>query len=374
VRSPKRILHVFGGMNPGGAETLVLNVYRQIDRTEVQFDFAVQAGHCHYDPEIRALGGRILRHPVPAVAGLCAYSRAFVQTLRQCGPFAGVHSHVHLFSGLVLSLSAQQQVPVRISHSHTVGDPRNLSLPRKVYRQCMRSLIWRRATHLLGCSTQACETLFGARCWSNDRVQVLPNAILLADYDDSARSGPPLREELRLLPGIPLIGHVGSFSEPKNHTFLIDVFQALCSRLPGAHLVLAGDGPLRPQIEERVRNAGLADTVHLLGIRTDIPRVMAGLDLLLLPSLWEGLPVVLVEAQAAGVPCLVSDSVTREADLHLGLIRFVGLQSGAQCWAEDCLAAMKSARPSWNQRRCALQAAGYDIRSVTDRLAGIYLV
>ena len=372
MKNPKRILHVFGGMNRGGAETLVMNMYRKMDRTEIQFDFAVQTGHaCHFDAEIEALGGRILRHPVPAKAGLGAYAGALARTLQQFGPFAAVHSHVHLFSGVVLKMSRRQGIRVRISHSHTAMAG-SFSLRHQAYRHCMRYLIRRSATHLLGCSRQACESLFGTACWADRRVQTLPNAIRLADYANSA-GGVYLREELHLPPGTPLIGHVGSFTEPKNHEFLIEVFRELHRRLPEAHFLLAGDGTLRPRIEHCIEGAGLGDRVHMLGIRSDIPRIMGALDLLLLPSLWEGLPVVLVEAQAAGVPCLVSDTVTPEADLKTGVVRFASLRTGSERWALECLAQMKCARPSAAERNRALSEAGYDIDSVTSRLAAIYL-
>jgi glycosyltransferase EpsF len=373
MKGPKRILHVFGGMNRGGAETLVMNMYRQIDRTRIQFDFAVQAEQaCHFDKEIESLGGRILRHPIPGSAGIGTYVRAFARTLAHSGPFAAVHSHVHLFSGVVLKMSHRQGVPVRISHSHSTVKTERYSLRRQAYRHCMGYLIRRSATHLLGCSRQACEALFGAACWDDRRVQTLPNAISLAEYVSPA-GGDSLREQLHVLRAAPLIGHVGSFTEAKNHTFLIEVFRELHRVLPAASFVLAGDGADRPRIERLIGAYGLGGTVHLLGIRPDIPRIMGSLDLLLLPSLWEGLPVVLVEAQAAGVPCLVSDTVTPEADLNTGLVRFLSLRVGSERWAEQCLEQLKCARPSTAERSRALLSAGYDICDVTSRLAGIYL-
>jgi glycosyltransferase involved in cell wall biosynthesis len=371
--SPRRVLHVFGGMDRGGAETMAMNLYRQIDRSRMQFDFAVQTDRaCHYDAEIESLGGRILRLPVPAQSGWRAYAEAFHRTVGARGPFDAVHSHVHHFSGFVLHLSRRRGIPVRISHSHSNGGGTRASLGRQAYERSMQFLIGRSATHLLGCSRQACEALFGAACWSDGRVQVTPNAIPLADYAVCAESRDLLRQELRIAPSTPLIGHVGSFTEPKNHAFTVEVFRELSRALPDAHFVLVGDGALRPKIEESIRDAGLAARVHLLGIRGDVPRIMGALDLLLLPSRWEGLPVVLVEAQAAGVPCLVSDAVTRDADLATGLLRFASLQSGAAAWAGECLAHLQCVRPPRLERERALRRAGYDIADAARRLAGIY--
>jgi glycosyltransferase involved in cell wall biosynthesis len=373
VSEPRRILHVFGGMNRGGAETMAMNLYRQIDRRRIQFDFAVQTDRaCHFDSEIELLGGRILRHPVSAQAGWRAYRAAFLRTLDECGPFAAVHSHVHHFSGFVLHLSRGRGIPVRVSHSHSTGSAAPLSLRRRAYESVMRLLIHRSATHMLGCSRQACEALFGPGCWSDGRVQVAPNAISLADYSAFAGSRKLVREELGLDPSATLIGQVASFTEPKNHLFAIEVFRELCRRAPSAHLVLVGDGALRPGIEGAIRAAGLGGRVHLLGIRGDVPRIMGALDLLLMPSLWEGLPVTLVEAQAAGLPCLVSDAVTREADLATGLLRFLSLRSSAEEWARECLGHLECTRPPRAEREHALRVAGYDIADAALRWAGIY--
>jgi len=370
---PRRILHVFGGMDRGGAETMAMNLYRQIDRSRLQFDFAVQTSRaCHFDAEIASLGGRVLQLPVPAESGWRAYATAFLETLGSYGPFDAVHSHVHHFSGFVLHLSRRRGIPVRISHSHSNGGSARVSLRRQAYERSMQFLIGRSATHLLGCSRQACEALFGRECWSDGRVQLAPNAISLADYAATAESRHLLRQELGVSPDAPLIGHVASFTEPKNHLFTIEVFRELSRALPDAHFVLVGDGALRPKIEAAVRAAGLGARVHLLGIRGDVPRIMGALDLLLLPSLWEGLPVVLVEAQAAGVPCLVSNAVTRDADIATGLLRFTSLHSGAAAWAAECLAQLACVRPPRKEREESLRRAGYDIADAARRWAGIY--
>lgn len=373
MSSPLRVLHVFGAMDRGGAETMVMNLYRQMDPGRIQFDFAVQTGReGHYDAEIESLGGRILRHPAPAEAGWRAWAEVFRRHLRERGPFTAVHSHVHLFSGLVMFLSSRHGIPVRVSHSHSTGTTDGASLRRLAYERCMRLLIRRCSTHMLGCSRQACEALFGAGFWRDERVRVSPNAISLAEYAVKARDANLLRAELRLAPGTPLIGQVGSFTLTKNHAFSIRVFERLSARLPDAHFVIAGDGSLRSDLESRIRAAGLEDRVHLLGVRTDIPSIMAALDLLLMPSLWEGLPVVLIEAQAAGVPCVVSDRVTAEADLGLGLVHFSDLQSGTGAWAEESLDYLQYARPAQLQREQVLRRAGYDAADAARRLSSLY--
>jgi glycosyltransferase involved in cell wall biosynthesis len=374
MRSPDRVLHVFGGMDRGGAETMAMNLYRQIDRSRLQFDFAVQTSRaCHFDAEIRSLGGRILHLPVPAEAGWRAYRTAFLSALDANGPYAAVHSHVQHFSGYVLHLSRSRGIPVRVSHSHNNGPRGPQSLSRRIYERSTQFLIRRSATHLLGCSREACEALFGADCWPDARVQVTPNAIAFEEYAAPDGCRACLRRELGLAPGTPLVGHVASFTEAKNHAFGIRVFRELSARSPDMHFVLVGDGVLRPRIESAVDAAGLAGRVHLLGVRSDVPHIMGALDLLLLPSRWEGLPVVLVEAQASGLPCLVSDAVTRDADLATGLVRFASLDSGPEAWAAACVAQIECTRPPRADRERALREAGYDVADTARRLSGIYM-
>jgi glycosyltransferase involved in cell wall biosynthesis len=372
--NPIRILQVVGKMDRGGAETLIMHVYRHIDRAQVQFDFFVHTDQPgHFDSEITALGGRVFAGPEPAQVGFRAYRRALTGTLRDSGPFAGVHSHVYDFSGYVLRVAEQAEVPLRMAHGHTAGDGRQESWLRSAYSWHMRRLIRRHATHMFGCSRVAAESLFGLRCWKDPRVRVIPNAIDLTPYAALPDDREALRERAALSVDTPLLGHVGRFSPVKNHLFLIKVFSALLQQVPRAHLALIGDGPLRPKVEALVETARIGDHVHFLGVRPDIPQILGALDLFLFPSLYEGLGIVLVEAQAAGVPCVVSNGLPTEVDMHLGLVKPVDLQAHPERWVQEILEALKTERPAWSDRYRALVAAGYDIRSVAGMLQGIYV-
>lgn len=169
-----------------------------------------------------------------------------------------------------------------------------------------------------------------------------------------------------------LIGHVGNFREPKNHSFLLDLFTALSAKRPDARLILVGDGPLRPAVEAEVLARKLVSNVHFLGTRRDVPRLLGSLDVVVLPSLWEGIPVSIIEAQACGTPCVVSDVVPLEVDVGLGLVHFTSLSSGIASWIQAVLAQEGRQRPSWISRRKALEDSGYDIRRVARRLAQAY--
>jgi glycosyltransferase involved in cell wall biosynthesis len=227
----------------------------------------------------------------------------------------------------------------------------------------MRLAILSLATHMVGCSQAACESLFGQSHYSRKRTRVLPNAIDLEAFRSRQIPKPAARTRLGL-PGSGLIvGHVGRFDRQKNHAGLIRIVAELLSAEPSSQLLLVGDGPLRKTIEEQCRLWKLSSRVHFLGVRTDVAEILSALDCFVFPSLYEGLGLALIEAQAVGLPCVVSDAVPREADVGLGLIRRVGLQENGQTWAGCILEASAQDRPDFFQRKLAFESAGYDIGS-----------
>lgn len=369
--APYRVLHVLGGMQMGGAETLVMNVFRHIDRRLVQFDFAVAAaGRCHFDEEIEALGGRIYRHPAPQFH-LMGFNRAFTKILRSRGPFAAVHSHVHSFSGNVLRLAHQAWVPVRIAHSHCSGDGKGDSLPRIIYRAVTRQMIQEHATHLVCASLAAGESLFGRDLRPGRQIRALPNGMDLRPY----AAGPDrqaVRNELGIAAGACLIAHVGRFDAGKNQRFAVEVFREVATRKPDAHLVFAGAGPLQPGVREHAERLAVAGNTHFLGMRTDVPAILAAADVFLFPSLSEGLGNVLIEAQASGLHCIVSDAVPPEADLELGLMHRLGLDVSPHKWADLICDVMALPRPSWPVRRSALIEKQFDIESLARVWGDLY--
>lgn len=332
---PVRILHVFGGMARGGAETYVMNVLRGIDRTRFRMDFLVHTTReCDYDAEIQSLGSSIIHCPFNSQPW--RYDREFRRILAQQGPYDVVHSHVYTFSGYVLRAASRAGVPIRIAHSHT-DTSRNdgrAGLVRRGYIALMKSLVQRYATRGFGCSRNAVAALFGHNWESDPRWQVLPCTL-----DMSPFSVPVQRSEVREELGIPndayVLGHVGSFREVKNHHFLVDVFAETAGRAPDTWLLLVGDGPLRPDVHQQVEALGLQDRVVFAGLRPDVPRLMlAGMDLFVLPSLYEGFGIVLIEAQAAGLPCVCSDVIPPEVDVLPALLRRRQLSAPAAAWAE----------------------------------------
>lgn len=370
-----KVLHIVGKMHPGGIETLLMNAYRHIDRSKFEFHFGVQTEEkAFYDDEIVSLGGRIVRQPHPR-QGLRAYRRALAANIREHGPYDAIHSHIFGFSGYVLKVARELKIPVRIGHSHNIQDSKGASWTRRLYRSYMRELLRRHATALLGCSGEACESLFGRDCWKDERVKVFPNAIDLSPYEDLPALKAKLRARLDLPEGATVIGHIGRFSPQKNHAFLLSAFAAYRRRDPGACLLLIGDGPYRSQVESMAAGHGLNGAVRFLGVRKDIPELLGAMDLFLLPSLYEGLGIVLIEAQAAGVPCLASDRVPQEADLGLGLMKRLPLEAVEAEWAAQIDRMTEGSgdeRLAWPDRRRELARRGFDIGQSVRELERMY--
>jgi glycosyltransferase involved in cell wall biosynthesis len=371
TRRPVRILHVFGGMERGGAETAFMEFLRHIDRAHFKMDVLVHTmRHCYFDDEIRALGSRIIPclHPNRPLT----YARRLKDILREDGPYNILHSHVEHFSGYVLRVAAQRGVPARIAHSHSdvKRDRKGIPTARRIYFALTERWIRQYATVGLAVSANSASSLYGARWREDPRYRVLHNGIDLTPFEHADQTA--VRAELGIPLDAVLVGHVGSLIPVKNHRFIIETFAAFLAQVPSAHLVLTGDGPLMPEILALAQAKGVAARVHLPGLRSDVPRVLAALDLFLFPSRFEGLPLAVLEAQAAGVPCVLSDTITREVDLELGLLRFLGLQAGTQDWVDALRTSLGRDKPAWTERVGAFRRCGFDIQYQVRELQTIY--
>ncbi|WP_066067287.1 glycosyltransferase family 1 protein [Neobacillus soli] len=358
-----RVLHVFTAMNVGGAETMILNLYRAIDREKVQFDFLVHTEEIgYYEQEILALGGRIFRLPYPRIKYIKTYQKQLYRLLTQ-NKFSAIHSHAHFFSGFILEVARKVLIPIRAAHSHTTSDGKQLTLPRRVYQLYMKSNLLKNATHTFACSMTAGESLFG----KSAKTIVLPNSFNLQAYEHvSQRNGGKPVDSI-------VIGHVGRFDAVKNHSFFLEAFYHFKNKHPKAAAVLAGDGPERDKIQDLIQSYQLQDSVKLLGIRSDIPEVLSMMDIFLFPSKYEGLGNVVIEAQAAGVPCLVSDTVPTDVDLSMNLVTFKSLNDGAKAWAEEVVEIINiKERPGWDERKSHLAKFGYDVVETAKYLEKVY--
>ncbi len=352
-----------GKMNGGGVEAVVLNYYRHIDREMVQFDLLVDSDSTDVPrAEVEGLGGRIIT--VPPYQKLPEYL-CTLEDLFRYEQWPIVHSHINVLSVFPLRAAKRAYVPVRIAHSHSTsgrGEP-----AKNAVKGILRTQANKYPTHRMACSEYAGKWLFG----KDAEFTILYNAIDLSKFAFSASVRAEARRELGLVEGDIALGHVGRFMTQKNHQFLIDVFTEVAKREQRAILLLVGNGELRPAVERLANERGLAGKVRFLGQRGDIERLYQAFDAFVLPSLYEGLCLVGVEAQRAGLPCFFSDAITREVDLT-GKASFVSLDNPNE-WAERILAsvAQRQQRGFSNKKLCGF--THYDIAHAAKSLESFYL-
>lgn len=361
--SQKRILHVIGRMDRAGAETMVMNLYREIDRGRFQFDFVYfTVDRCDYDDEIEALGGHI--HRIAATNPIARF-RALFRLLRD-GAWSTVHSHTLFSSGLHLAAARLAGVPHRVAHSHNTQDANSGSVAGRLYQRVARQMIAWAATRFVACGVAAAEYLFPGRT----DVVVIPNAVDIERF--SRASGASVREELGIREGQMVIVQVGRFMPVKNHERSIRIAGALRDAGVEFLLLLVGSGPEMCRIKLLVHEHGLEQHVRLLGLRADIPELMAAADVMLMPSFHEGFPVVLVEAQAAGLPSVVSSAVSEEVELGMGMVRFVELGASDRVWADALRTAASSRLPDAQARAQVLEEKGFSAAAGAKRLEQVY--
>ena len=307
---PRRILHVVGRMDRGGIERWLVEVFRRSDRARFAHEVVVREDGQHaFFPELAALGIPI--HFCPGHPNPWAFGKAFLRLLRQGPRVDVVHSHLDLFTGFIVFLARLAGVPVRIAHIHNdySSVDRSAGWRKQTYVALIRWLVARCATQGLAVSEAAARYLYGAQWERHPRWRLLPPGIDLAPLRERRRDD-RLRQEL----GIPLtawvIGTTGRLVPQKNHALLIEALPAVRVRIPQAVLVIAGAGPLAPGLRARAEQLGLSSAVSLLGSREDVPHLLTGVfDAFVFPSMFEGLGLSIVEAQAAGLPCVISTAV-----------------------------------------------------------------
>jgi glycosyltransferase involved in cell wall biosynthesis len=365
VGSPLRVLHVVVNMNRGGAETLLMNLYRNIDRSKIQFDF-LTCKEGVFDNEIKQLGGDVYRIPYITDVGHFKYKKNLEEFFYSHLDYKIVHSHLDKMSGLVLKAAKKAKVPVRISHSHNTSSEG--SMAAKLYKWYIGQLINPNATNYYACSQVAGEWLFKERAAS---ASILKNGIDLDQFKYSPQTRKEIRKELHLQENNIVFGHVGRFAHQKNHEFLIDVFAEFCKSENDSILLLVGDGPLRKGVEKKVFDLKIINRVKFLGVRSDIPQILQALDLYIFPSLHEGLPVSLIEAQGAGLPCLISDQISKEVDMGMGLVDFLPLDN-KNLWIESFKKRL-SVTYSRELNLEPLKQRGYNIIDTASQLEEFYL-
>lgn len=362
-----RVLHVLGTTNLGGAESRIMELYRAMDKNVVQFDFLVHTDkEGQYDAEIKALGGQIYHVPRFRMINIAAYKRALKAFFRAHNGYAAVHGHMTSTAAIYLPIAKKAGIPLTIAHARSAGVDKGLKgLATKIIRFPLK----KRADDCFACSAEAAAAVYGAAWVKQGNVWTIPNAIDAQRfaYNESVRN--QVREELGLSNHF-VLGHIGRFGFMKNHAFLIDIFAQLCKMRDDAALVLIGKGKLEREIKDKVKSLGLADKVVFLGSRFDVERYYQAFDYFVFPSVFEGLPGSVLEAQAAGLLCLVSDTVTKEVAIT-ELVTYKSIDESAASWASEIMRNGKKALVR-EDMRAVIREKHFDVKQQAVEFAQFY--
>lgn len=306
-KKPIIVAQIMGKWIGGGVESVIMNYYRHLDHKKIQFDFICDEDSTRipYD-EIKKFGGRVFL--VPKYQKLPQYLKALEDLFRK-NQYRIVHSNVNTLSVFPLYAAKKAGVPIRISHSHSTSNPKEWK--RNIIKNILRPFSKKYATDYFACSELAGRYLFGDKTFDQGKVKIIHNAIDLDKFKFDPEARKKLRRELNIKEKTVVIGHVGRFVKQKNHDFLIDVFNEYHAKNPDSKLLLIGTGPLEEKTKAKVEKLNLSDPVIFLGQREDTNKLYSVMDVFCLPSLYEGLPVVGVEAQAAGLLCILSSKIDR---------------------------------------------------------------
>lgn len=354
---PIHVLVLDTVMDRGGAEAMIMNYMRNINRDVIKFDFLTNRDYrAAYEEEIESLGGKVY-HMCPMYPGkFHQYKKEMREFLKNHPEYQIIHSNLEERSYLPLKVAKKMGVPVRISHSHNRPLGINLKL---IVRYYFRFMLKYYNTHMFACGIEAGDWLYGKK--NREQVILMNNAINTKDYTFDIDKSKKMKKELGV-EGKLVIGHVGRFFAQKNHPLLIDIFYEVHQKNPETVLLLVGGGEsddaLKNQMREKVNSLGLSDCVKFLGVREDVEDVLQAFDLFLLPSLFEGFPVTMVEAQASGLPCVISDKVPIQCDIT-GNVKVMKLEDSPKNWANLILDEAKTFVRTDTSKK--IEEAGFDI-------------
>lgn len=356
-----RILQIVPNMQAGGLETLIMNIYRNIDRSKVQFDFLVHyTGNYFYDEEIRNLGGKIYKLSVRDDNNFGKYLKDLKKFFEEHPEYKIIHGHMESLGQFYFKIAKENNIPVRIAHSHN-------SSTEDTIKGKMKKILLKRfhvyATDYFACSQQAGEFMFGKK-----KFTVLKNAIIINNFIYRDKERKRLRKALNIENKI-VIGHAGRFCDQKNHKFLVDIFKRIAEREEKAVLLLIGDGENLEKVKKQVEEYGLEERVIFLGVRKDIASIYQAMDCFVFPSLFEGLGIVAIEAQCSGLPVVASDVVPQEAAVT-GKFYYMSLKDSAENWAKKILEVSNLERKAEIDR---IRDAGYDVKDVALYLQEFYM-
>lgn len=326
-----KVAQILGPANAGGVESMIMNLYKNIDRTKVQFDFFVENTCPIIDQEvIEKLGGKVVI--IPKYTKIFHYMKTLKRLFKE-GQYDVVHSNVNALSIFPLRAAKKAGIKIRIAHSHSTANKKEWK--KTLIKNMLRPFSRVYPTHYFACSELAGKWLFGKKKWNSGQVYLINNAVDLEKFKFDEIKRNEIRKQLNIVDNF-VIGHIGRFMQQKNHTFLIDIFHELVKQKPDAKLLLVGDGPLKEQITEKVKNLHIENNVLFLGLQKRTQDFYQAMDCFLLPSLYEGLPVVGVESQANGLNCFFADTITKETKVNEN-VKYLSLQLSAKQWADEII-------------------------------------
>lgn len=360
-KQPYRVLQVVTIMNRGGIETMIMNHYRAIDRTKIQFDFLVhRQERGDYDDEIVQLGGRIYRAFPIRPWKYIQYFKWLNIFFKDNNSYIAIHSHIQENSGLVFKIASKYNLNNLIANSHIA----TLGVDYKyLFRQYGRILTNKYSTTKLACGVKAGKFLYG----NKTEFIILKNAIKSEEFSFDLKKREYIRKQLGINENF-VIGNISRFCTQKNHSFIIDIFEEIYKINSSAKLLLIGDGPLKADIIEKVKNKSIYENVIFMGIRSDIPDLLQAIDVILFPSLFEGLPVSIIESQAAGLPCILSDTIDNETAITSN-VEFHSLNAPISEWTNAILNKKNFKRVDTSSN---IIDAGYDVIQNTKLLYRLY--
>lgn len=368
----KRVLQIMGGLKRGGLETFAMNIYRSIDRSEIQFDFLLtQVVGGDYEEEAKSMGANIYHLPARN-KGYKAYRKALDDFFREHHDYIAIHEHISSLTSIEPAYYAKKYgIPVRIFHSHSSSIQKSLRLHwvHTILHYLNKPKVHSYATHYLGCSDKALDWMYkytGVR----SRALMVNNGIDCEQYAFKKNVRAEVRKEFSIDADDFVIGHVGRFIPLKNQGFLVDIVDELHKTMSSAKLLLVGEGDTMDEIKAKVSDKGLEKSVIFTGVRSDVARLMQAMDIFVMPSWFEGLPVSLVEAQAAGLPVVASESISHDSDITENIL-FKSINESVEEWVESIVKwKEKCGRPNNIEK---IKKAGFDSKTTVKQLVKIYI-
>lgn len=366
MSEPIRVLQVFNCMDAGGAETFIMNVYRQIDRKKIQFDFVIHGMKKGlYIEEIQQMGGKIFEAPKFKKEQLMTYKKWWSHFFYEHPIYKVVHSHIRTTTPIIF-YTARKRGLITIGHSHNTSNGGGV---RQRAKGLSNFFTRKLSTFMFGCSDEAGKWMFGEKGLHLRNYRTINNGIDLNKFHFDFRTRTKLRTELDLTDSV-VFGHVGRFASVKNHRFLIELFPDILTIEPKAKLIFLGAGPLLEEMQSLVRKSGLQEKIFFLNKKKNIHEYMMAMDIFLFPSLHEGLPLVLIESQATGLRGVVSDRVNQKANIT-GKLNFCDITNKQQ-WIDAIRTTMSLAHPRSSQSDL-IRNHGYDIEMTAFTLQEVYL-